>query len=147
MKRKFPWIVFVLLIIFILLNLLLWCIEGIDLTAISMKAILEVLVESVFSLIMFGGLIYLFLPALIYFMLSRESNKSNRKGYIMAIVTLTLQVIFSSGTYIMVALICMYGARYWISLYFYLGGAVLTIVAIIYSKVYLKLKVFNRKEA
>ena len=147
MKRKFPWTVFIVLMIFNLLNLLLCIVESIDLTEGLIGAIAGSVLYALLYHIIYGGLIYLVLPAIIYFMLSKEDNKKNRKGYITAIVTLILQIVFAGPTYIFVALCCIEGAKYWISFIYYSVAALLTIVAIIYAKRYLKLKVSNREES
>ena len=148
MKRKFPWIVFVLLIILNLLHVIMWAgIDNVDLSTEGIGILVYVVVANVLYYIINGGLIYLGLPAFIYFMLSKEDSKKNRIGYITAIVTLILQIIFSVPTYITIALLCIEGGYYWISFIYYIIGAVLTIVAIIYSKKYLKLKASKRKES
>lgn len=148
MKRKFPRTVFVVLIILNLLNVLLWAIGGgLDLTVGIIVAIAGALLFGALCHLILGGLIYLILPAIIYFMLSKEDSKKNRTGYIMAIVALALQIIFIAPTWLIILLFCIEGGYYWISFIYYIIGAVLTIVAIIYSKKYLKLKASKRKES
>lgn len=147
MKRKFPWTVFIVLMIFNLLNVLLYVAETIDLTEELIGTIASSVLGALLYHIIFGGLIYLVLPAIIYFMLSKEDNKKNRRGYITAIVTVILQIFFAGPTYILVALCCIEGGNLWISFIYYSVAALLTIVAIIYSKIYLKLKVSNREES
>jgi hypothetical protein len=65
----------------------------------------------------------------------------------MAIVALALQIIFIAPTWLIILLFCIEGGYCWISYIYYIIGAVLTIVAIIYSKVHLKLKVFKRMDS
>lgn len=144
MKRKFPRTVFIILIILNLLNVLLYIVENIDLSTDGIGAIASAVITSLLYHIVFGGLIYLVLPASIFFMLSKENEKLNIIGYITAIVTMILQIIVAGPTYLLTALLCIEGADMWISFIYYAVATVLTIVAIVYSKMYLKLKVFKR---
>jgi hypothetical protein len=67
MKRKFPWTVFVVLIILNLLNVLLWAIGGgLDLTVGIIVAIAGALLFGALCHLILGGLLYLILPAIIY---------------------------------------------------------------------------------
>lgn len=147
MKRKFPRIAFILLIILNLLNLLLCIVENIDLSTDVIETIVGAVLASLLYHIIFGGLIYLMLPASIYLMLCKENRSINMAGYITAIVTVILQIICVAPTYVLVALLCIEGADMWIAFIYYAVGGVLTIAAIIYSKIYLKLKAFKRRNA
>ncbi len=144
MKRKILLIVFVLLLIVNLVHEIMWIgIDKIDFSTDFLDTLAYLILAVVLLYIMNGGLIFLGLPALVYFLLSKEDSRYNTAGYSIAIITLLLQIAFAGPVYIFIALCSSEGGYLWISLIFYLVAALLTIAAILYSKIGLKMKLFG----
>lgn len=140
MKRKFPLTIFVLMIILNIAHLVLLLVND-----TNSFTIVQTVVESLFFYIMSGGVIFLALPAVSYGLLATENDAKNRFGYMTAVVALILQICFGVIGVFLLMLSSMYGATYWVGMIFLGIAFVLTIVAIVYSKAVLKLKVFGRK--
>lgn len=140
MKRKFPFTVFVLLIILNIAQLVLYFVND-----TNSFTLVQIVVESLFFYLMSGGVIFLALPAVSYGLLATENDAKNRFGYMTAVVALILQICFGVIGIFLLMLSSMYGATYWVGMIFMGIAFVLTIVAIVYSKAVLKLKVFGRK--
>lgn len=147
MKRKILLVVFVLLVIVNIVHEIMWIgIDKIDFSTGFLDTLAYLILAGVLFYIMNGGLLYLGLPALVYFLLSKKDSRYHTAGYTISIITLLLQIVFAAPVYIFIALSSSEGGYYWISLVFYLVAALLIIAAILYSKICLKIKLFGRRK-